>query len=120
MALSERALASGESKNSKFYTYFLFARGLAELRQGHFDKAIATMKGDASRVLGPAPRLVLAMALHRRGREQEARQALAAAVTSHDWRPALCVNQDAWTSIQVRVRVAHLQTPRRSAFAVLS
>ena len=35
------------------YPWFLFARGLAEYREGKFDQAIATMRGDASRVGGP-------------------------------------------------------------------
>ena len=39
-----------------------------------------SMRGDASRVLGPAPRLVLAMALHRSGRGGGGPEALAAAV----------------------------------------
>jgi serine/threonine-protein kinase len=40
------------------------------------------MEGDASRVLGPAPRLVLDMALHGRRRKDEARKALASASAS--------------------------------------
>jgi len=96
VALSERALSSESAKTGGFYSYFLFARGLAEYRKEQFDQAIATMKGEASRVLGPAPRLVLAMALHRTGREEEARQTLAAAVAAHDWRPEFCKGQDAW------------------------
>ena len=40
------------------------------------------MEGDASRVLGPAPRLVLDTALHGRRRKDEARKALASASAS--------------------------------------
>ena len=43
------------------------------------------MQGDASGVLGPAPRLVLALSLHRSGQATEARKTLAAAVQAHDW-----------------------------------
>ena len=58
---------SNRSKHLAAYPHFLFVRGLAEYRQGQLDRAIATMRGSAARVLGPAPRLVLAMALHRSG-----------------------------------------------------
>jgi serine/threonine-protein kinase len=116
VALSERALASNRPEVKEFHAYFLFTRGLAELRQGHFDKAIAIMKSEASRVLGPAPRLVLAMALHRSGREQEARQSLAAAVLSHDWRPAPCTDQDAWLYHVLRREAERLILPNLPAF----
>ena len=68
------------------HPYFEFVHGLAEYRQGQFDRAIATMQGDASGVLGPAPRLVLALSLHRSGQATEARKTLAAAILAHDWR----------------------------------
>jgi eukaryotic-like serine/threonine-protein kinase len=85
VALAERAIA--EREGDKWgHPYFEFVHGLAEYRQGQFDRAISTMRSDAASVLGPAPRLVLAMALHRSGRAAEARETLAAAVQAHDWR----------------------------------
>ena len=66
--------------------YFVFARGLGAYRQGQFDEAISAMRGDASRVLGPAPGLVLAMSLQQSGRSEEARETLAAAALEYDWR----------------------------------
>src|SRR5262249_51704344 len=81
-ALAERAAAVASGKNPTSDPYFLFVRGLAEYRQGRLDPAIATMRGEASRMYGPSPRLVLALALHRSGRVEEARRALAAAVTA--------------------------------------
>ena len=68
------------------------------------DRAIAAMRGDASRVLGPAPRLVLAMALHRDGQTAEARKTLAAAVLSYDWRATRVQDQDGW--------IYHVAPPR--------
>jgi hypothetical protein len=62
--------------------YFYFAKGLAEYRSGRLENTIYLMEGDAPRVLGPAPRLVLAMALHGRRRKDEARKALASASAS--------------------------------------
>jgi hypothetical protein len=96
VALAGRAVAVEPSTYQGASPHFLFARGLAEYRQGRFDRAIATMRGDAARVLGPAPRLVLAMALHRSGQGAEARKTLAAAVLAHDWRADQVRNQDDW------------------------
>jgi len=118
VALSKRALAVDveRSKDRGAYPYFLFARGLAELRQGQLDRAIATMRGDASRVLGPAPRLVLAMALHQKGQEADARQTLAAAIVAHDWRATLCDHQDAWIFHVLRREAERLILPNVPAF----
>ncbi len=76
--------------------FFHFAKALAEYRQGHFDVAIAIMEEEASTVLGPAPRLVIAMAQHQLGRTQEARRTLAVAVMSIDWRRPNADIRDAW------------------------
>ena len=64
----------------------MFARGLAEYREGKFDEAISTMRGDASRLDRPIARLVLAMALHQNGQVAEGRKMLAAAILSYNWR----------------------------------
>jgi serine/threonine-protein kinase len=85
VALAERAVAEREG-DKWAHGYFEFVHGLADYRQGQFDRAIATMQGDASGVLGPAPRLVVALSLHRSGQATEARKALAAAILAHDWR----------------------------------
>jgi serine/threonine-protein kinase len=86
VALSERAVAEREG-DKWARPYFKFIHGLAEYRQGQFDGAIATMQDDAFGVLGPAPRLMLALSLHRGGQATEARKTLAAAILAHDWRP---------------------------------
>ena len=86
VALVRRAAASDPSVHGGNYPWFLLARGLAEYREGKFDQAIATMRGDASRVDGPMTRLVLAMALHQDGQLAEARKTLAAAILSYDWK----------------------------------
>ena len=85
VALTRRAAASDPSVHGGNYPWFLFARGLAEYREGKFDQAIATMRGDASRVHVPVARLVLAMALYRDGQLAEARKTLATAILSYDW-----------------------------------
>ena len=83
--LAQRAVAVQES-DKWGEPYFEFVHGLAQYRQGQFDRAITTMRGDASTVLGPAPRLVLAMALHRNGQAADARDMLAKAILAYDWR----------------------------------
>jgi eukaryotic-like serine/threonine-protein kinase len=96
VALIDRALAA----DSKYYAgsvpYFHFAKGLAEFRQGHFDRAIMIMRGDASRALGPAPRLVLAMAFHQSGQTIEAVKTLDAATSSYNWKATPVIDQDGW------------------------
>ena len=54
------------------------------------------MRGEGSGVLGTAPRLVLAMALHENGRAEEARKTLAEAILAHDWRAVNVRDQDGW------------------------
>ena len=96
VALARRAAASDPSAHGGNHSWFLFARGLAEYREGKFDQAIATMRGDASRVGGPMTRLVLAMALHRDGQLAEARKTLAEAIVSYDWKAVQERDHDAW------------------------
>ena len=73
---------------------------------------MSLMRGEASVVSGPAPRLVLAMALHRSGREAEARETLAAAVLSHDWSPDQVRDQDGWIVHILRREAERLILPK--------
>jgi len=59
--------------------YYLFVKGLAVYRLGRWDDAVV-MSGEAANTsyLGPCPRLVTAMALHRKGKTDEARKTLEA------------------------------------------
>jgi serine/threonine-protein kinase len=114
-ALVERAAAAEPSKYPGFYPGFHFVRGLAEYRQGRLDQAIATMRGDASQ-LGPAPQLVLAMALHRSGQVGEARKVLAAAVLDYDWRASQAGNPHRWISHVLRREAESLIVPNLPAF----
>src|SRR5262249_49443553 len=72
VVLAERAVAAKATTDKWIYPYFLFAQGLAEYRQGRFESAIEIMGADAGTVMGPAPRLVIAMAQYRNGQEKEA------------------------------------------------
>jgi serine/threonine-protein kinase len=71
-ALAERAVATRDTTAQLYYPYFLFAQGLAEYRQDRFDGAISFMR-KAAAVMGPSPRLVIAMAQYRKGQKEEAR-----------------------------------------------
>jgi len=102
VTLAGRATAVPPSKLAGGYPFFLFAQGLAEYRQKKFEHAIATMRGPASQVLGPAPRLVLAMALYQSGEVEEARKALSAAIKNFDWSAEKTRDQDDWIRIVLR------------------
>jgi serine/threonine-protein kinase len=84
VAVAERAVPRNASERGAI-PYFEFVRGLAEYRQRHFDRAISAMRGDAASVLGPAPALVIAMALHQQRQTDAARKTLVSAVLSYDW-----------------------------------
>ena len=115
-ALARRAVASDPSKDPGAHPWFLFARGLAEYREGKFDQAVATMRGEASRVGGPISGLVLAMALHQEGQLAEARKTLAAAIQSFDWRKAQARDQHAWICHVLRREAEGLILPKLPAF----
>jgi serine/threonine-protein kinase len=116
VALARRAAASDPSRDSLAYSWFQFARGLAEYRQGKFDRAISTMHGDASRLERPIPRLVLAMALHQDGQLAEARRTLAAAILSYDWRATRALDPSGLTCHVVRREAEGLVIPNLPAF----
>jgi serine/threonine-protein kinase len=116
VALAERAAGVDRSQYASAYPWFLFARGLAEYRQGQFEQASATMRGDAARVLGPAPRVVLAMALHQCGQLAEARKALAAAVLAYDWRATQVRDLHGWICHVLRREAEGMILPNLPAF----
>jgi serine/threonine-protein kinase len=114
-AMTRRAVA--ERPNDLWaQPYFLFAHGLADFREGQFDGAIAKMRGEASRVLGPAPRLVLAMALHETGQLDEARETLAAAILAYDWRETPARTKEAWIYHILRREAERLIVPNLTGF----
>jgi serine/threonine-protein kinase len=96
VALTDRAVAAKGSTPEWIYRYYLFAQGLAEYRQGRLASAISAMQGEASRVMGPAPRLILAMAQHRDGQKEQARKTLAKAVIGFDWSAPAADSGDVW------------------------
>jgi serine/threonine-protein kinase len=116
VALAERAVAAKATTAQWIYPYFLFAQGLAEYRQGHFDSTISVMRGDAGTVMGPAPRLVIAMAQYRKGQEEEARKTFAAEVIRFDWGMAYAISRDHWIWHALRREAEALIFPNTAAF----
>jgi serine/threonine-protein kinase len=102
VALTERAIVGGRLGQEVVYPFFLFTEGLARYRQGRFDEAIKLMNGEAASVMGASPRLVLAMAQYQKGRKDQARKTLAAAVLSYDWSTAKADNHEAWIAHVLR------------------
>jgi serine/threonine-protein kinase len=94
VALADLAVAAKETAQEWVYPYFLFAKGLAEYRQGRLESAITILSGQASTVMGPSPRLVVAMAQYRLGQMGAARKTLAAAVGDFDWSAHLVDQRD--------------------------
>jgi serine/threonine-protein kinase len=111
VGLTERAVAAGRSGHEIAYLFYLFAEGLARYRQGRFEDAIKRMSGEASPVMGPCPRLVLAMAQYRKGLQDEARKTLAEAVASYDWSAEKAGDQDAWMAHVLRREAERLIRP---------
>jgi eukaryotic-like serine/threonine-protein kinase len=117
LALAATAWGVNPLKHLADYPQFQFLRGLAEYRQGRLDQAIAIMRGNAAhQVLGPSPRLVLAMALHRSGKVEEARKTLAAAVAGYSWRAAGARDQSGWIYHILRREAEGLILPDLPAF----
>jgi serine/threonine-protein kinase len=115
-ALADRAVAAGRVGNESAYPYFVFARGLAAYRLGRFDEALDRMRGEAAGVLGPCPRLVLALALLQKGQKDQAHKALESAVNSYDWSEAKADGRDAWIAHRFRREAEALILPNLPAF----
>jgi serine/threonine-protein kinase len=114
--LTDRAVAAKGSTPGWIYRYYLFAKGLAEYRQGRLASAISMMKGEASKVMGPAPRLILAMAQHDQGQKLQARKTLATAIVAFDWSSAQADSRDVWISHILRREAEALILPNLPAF----
>jgi serine/threonine-protein kinase len=115
VALAELAARADPKEFAAIYPYLQFVKGLAEYRQGHFDRAIAIMRGDASKMPGPLRLLVLSMALHRTDQEAEARKTLAAAMLNHDWRENQVNSPDGWIRHVLRREAEKMIVPNLTA-----
>jgi serine/threonine-protein kinase len=115
-ALIDRAFSAKESTPDWIYRYYLFAKGLAEYRHGRLASTISLMKREASKVMGPAPRLILAMAQYDQGQKKQARNTLARAVVAFDWSAAEADSRDVWIVHILRQQAEALILPNLQAF----
>ncbi len=113
--LADLAARADPKKYAVVYKYFQFVKGLAEYRQGNFNRAIAVMRGEASKMRGPLPQLVLSMALYRIGKQAEARQTLASAMFRYDWREKQVINLDDWIQHVLRREAERMIVPDLTA-----
>jgi serine/threonine-protein kinase len=115
-ALADRAEAAG-AKHS-FYHYFQSAKGLAEYRRGRPEQAIPWLQEATAAHIDHRmiPRLVLAMAQYRCGRQPEARQTLAAALEEYDWSETRAGVVGDWIYHVLRREAEELIVPNLAAF----
>jgi tetratricopeptide (TPR) repeat protein len=83
-ALADRAVTLGEKH--AFYGFFMAAKALADYRRDRFESAIDWGQKAGARGVWIPTYLVLAMAHQRLGHTGQARQSLAEAVKTYDWK----------------------------------
>lgn len=94
--LVDLALASPSPQVRGYFRYFRFAKAFAEYRAGKFESALKYLDAETLRVLGPAPRLLLAMCQYRLGQVELARENYATATGAYDWDLAKATSADSW------------------------
>ena len=67
-----------------------------EYRAGRLESALTLLDEDTQQVLGPAPRLLLAMVQHRLGKADAARASYCAAVAAYVWDVKRATDREAW------------------------
>jgi serine/threonine-protein kinase len=116
VALIDRAVAAKDTTPDWIYRYILFAKGLADFRQGRLASAISLLEGEASKVMGPAPRLIVAMAQHESGQKKQARNTLARAIVAFDWNAAQADWRGVWIAHILRREAETRLLPNLPAF----
>src|SRR5262249_33547838 len=114
--LAERAVSAKENTDQWIFPYFLFAHGLPEFREGPFESAISIMSSRAAEVMGPCPRLVIAMSMFELGQRDEARRALAIELNRYDWSERRALGRDDWIWHILRREAEAKILPVTSAF----
>jgi tetratricopeptide (TPR) repeat protein len=82
-------------------------RALADYRAGDFNGALAELRGDPMKSLGPTPRLIRAMAQFRLGETEQARVTLDKAVAGFDWKSRSDLHDD-WIYVALRAEAERL------------
>ncbi len=113
-ALADLAVNAGQKQPPN--DWYMFAKGLAEYRQDRPESAIDWLeKSIAGKVAMPS-RLVLAMAQHRSGRVEEARDTLIIALAFYNWNQATGAGHDVWINHVLRREAEMLIVPNLAAF----
>jgi serine/threonine-protein kinase len=120
-ALADHA-AEKEARTETGYPHALFAQGLGAYRLGRFDDAITIINDKAASVAGPCPKLIIAMALYRKGEIDSARKLLATTVSASDWRRKMGPGEREpyWVAEILRREAESLIQPKSSANASTS
>ncbi|WP_422930044.1 protein kinase domain-containing protein [Singulisphaera sp. PoT] len=115
IALVDRALTAGNADPDNAYLKLL--QGLSEFRQGRPGRAIPLLE-EAARQLPnrPGPRLLLSMARFQSGSAREARESLAAAVSSYNWSVSRADHTTKWVSHALRREAEAMILPGLAAF----
>jgi serine/threonine-protein kinase len=93
--LADRSMTNKKPTDGDYANY-VFVKALADFRRGDFDSAIKEAGGDGSRIMGPCPKLIMAMAFKGQGRNAEAEHMLAEASVKFDWRVGSADSADLW------------------------
>ncbi|WP_435010202.1 protein kinase domain-containing protein [Tundrisphaera lichenicola] len=103
LGMVDLAVAAGPKSPHPDYAYIQFVKGLAEYRQGRSVQAIPLLRDSAARLSNRAgPRLVLAMAQFQSGYTTEARETLASALRTHNWKELQVDQPTIWVSHVLR------------------
>ena len=94
--LIDLALASESPQVRGYFRYFRFAKAFTEYRAGKFENAVKYIDEETLRVLGPAPRLLLAICQYRLRQSDLARQNYETAAGTYDWDLAKATSADSW------------------------
>jgi serine/threonine-protein kinase len=119
--VAEVAVMSAAKNPDAGNPYVMFARGLADYRQGRYERAITLLPIVAAKLSNrPASRLVLAMAQFESGLINDARKTMAAAIRSYNWNESSpAFRKDAvtsWTNHILRRQAEELILPNLQEF----
>jgi serine/threonine-protein kinase len=115
--LVDRTLESERRQRTWRYPCFKVSKALSEYRGGHAEDALSLINADVSKVLGPMPQLVRALALSDLHRDAEALAALAQAGAMFDWRLSAAVKRESWIFHALRHEAELKILPNLDAFA---
>jgi tetratricopeptide (TPR) repeat protein len=115
--LADRAVAAAAKSSEPDNGYVQFVKGLSEYRLDRLDQAVPLLREAAQKIPSrPGPRLVLAMAQFRSGSPSAARNTLAAAVATYDWKQLPEDTASVWTSHILRREAEAMILPNLPAF----